>query len=41
MSTSYIGYKAVDKGYVDWASAAKDLNATLEANRKEKQTKSV
>lgn len=39
MSTSYIGYKAVDKGYVDWASAAKDLNATLEANRKEKQTK--
>ena len=39
MSTSYIGYKAIDKGYVDWASAAKDLNATLEANRKEKQTK--
>ena len=39
MSTSYIGYKAVDKGYVDWASAAKDLNATLEANRKEKQLK--
>ena len=39
MSTSYMGYKAIDKGYVDWASAAKDLNATLEANRKEKQTK--
>ena len=36
---SYLGYKAVDKGYVDYASIAKDLSDTLAANKKEKQEK--
>lgn len=36
---SYLGYKEVDKGYVDYASIAKDLSDTLAANKKEKQEK--
>lgn len=36
---SYLGYKKVEKGYVDYASIAKDLSDTLIANKREKQQK--